>query len=72
MQTGHLFVLIRIWAGGGVGAPLNRFKPSSGVFLLTVPGRCFIYGYLCYFCLVLLCFHARLFVDAFVRLLGKD
>ena len=24
--------------------------------------------HLCYFCLVLLCFHARLFVDAFIAL----
>ena len=53
MQTGHLCVLIRILAGGWVDAPLNRFKPSSGLFLLTVPGRCFFCGS---FVLFLSCF----------------
>ena len=28
--------------------------------------------HLCYFCLVLLCFHARLFVDALVSSAGKE
>ena len=28
-------------------------------------------GHLCYFCLVLLCFHARLFVDASLSPAGK-
>ena len=44
MQTKHLCVLIHIWTKGEVGAPLNRFKPSSKIFLLTVPRRCFICG----------------------------
>ena len=30
--------------GSEVGAPLNRFKPSSKIFLLTVPRRCFFCG----------------------------
>ena len=38
--------------GAGVGAPFNRFKPSSKIFLLTFPGRCFFLEHLCYFCLV--------------------
>ena len=29
-------------------------------------------GHLCYFCLVLLCFHARLFVDALCSPAGKE
>ena len=29
---------------GEVGAQLNRFKPSSKIFLLTVPRRCFFCG----------------------------
>ena len=28
--------------------------------------------HLCYFCLVLICFHARLFVDALWSLAGKE
>ena len=64
MQTKHLCVLINIQTKGEVGAPLNRFKPSSKILLLTVPRRCFFCGSLYYFRLVLICFHARLFVDA--------
>ena len=44
MQTKHLLVLIHIWTKGEVGAPLNRFKPSSKIFLLTVQRRCFFCG----------------------------
>ena len=44
VRVGHLCVLVRVWTGGGVGAPLGRSRPSSGVFLLTVPGRCFFCG----------------------------
>ena len=40
MQTKHLCVLIHIRTKGEVGAPFNRFKPSSKRFLLTVPSRC--------------------------------
>ena len=32
MQTKYLCVLIHIWIKGEVGAPLNRFKPSSKIF----------------------------------------
>ena len=32
MQTKHLCVLILISTKGDVGAPLNRFKPSSKIF----------------------------------------
>ena len=56
---------------GEVGAPLNRFKSSSKIFLLTVPRRCFFCGSFIIFCLVLLCFHARLFVDALFSTAGK-
>ena len=38
---------------GVVGAPLNRFKPSSKLFFLTVHRRCFFCGS---FMLVLSCF----------------
>ena len=44
MQTKHLCVLIHFWTKGEVGAPLNRFKPSSKIFLLTVPSRYFFCG----------------------------
>ena len=44
MQTKRLCVLIHIWTKGEIGAPLNRFKPSSKIFLLTNPRRCFFCG----------------------------
>ena len=53
MQTKHLCVLIHIWTKGEVGAPLNWFKPSSKIFLFTVPRRCFFCGS---FMLFLSCF----------------
>ena len=43
MQTKHLRVLIHTWTKGEVGA-LKRFKPSSQIFLLTVPRRYFFCG----------------------------
>ena len=43
MQTKHKCVLIHIGTKVRL-APLNRFKPSSKIFLLTVPRRYFIYG----------------------------
>ena len=42
MQNKHLCVLIYIWTKGEVG--LSQFKPSSKIFLLTVPRRCFFCG----------------------------
>ena len=33
--------LIHTWTKGEVGALWNQFKPSSIIFLLTVPRRCF-------------------------------
>ena len=44
MQTKHLCVLIHIWTKGEVSASWNWFKPSSKIFLLTVPMRCFFCG----------------------------
>ena len=44
MQIKHLFVLIHVGIKGEVDAPLNQFKPSSKIFLLTVPNRCFFCG----------------------------
>ena len=58
MQARRLNVLVRIWAGGGVGAWLNRFMPSSKIFLLTVPGQgCFYRSYVLFlfWFVVLLC-----------------
>ena len=71
MQTKHLCILIHILTKGEVGAPLNRLKPSSKIFLLTVPRWCFFYGVFMLFCFALLCFHARLFVDALCSPAGK-
>ena len=53
MQTKHLCVLIHIWTKGEVSAPLNRFKPSSKIFLLTFSWRSFFCGS---FMLFLSCF----------------
>ena len=45
MQTNHLCVLIHIiWTKGEVGALFNWLKPSSKIFLLTIPMRCFFCG----------------------------
>ena len=60
MQTKHLCVLIHIWTRGEVDALLNRFKPSSKIFLLTVLRRCFFCGSFMLFLSCLLCFHVRL------------
>ena len=54
-----------------VGAPLNWFKPSSKFFYRLFQGGASFVDYLCCFCLVLLCLHARLFVDALWSLAGK-
>ena len=44
MQTKLLYVLTHIGTKGEVGAPWNRFKPSSKIVLLTVPRRYFFRG----------------------------
>ena len=44
MQTKHLCVLIHIWTKGKVGVLWNRSKPSSKIFLLTVPRQYFFCG----------------------------
>ena len=49
---------------GEVGAPLNRFKPSSKIFLLTVPRGCLFCGSFMLFLSCFVMFHARLFVGA--------
>ena len=56
MQTKHLCVFIHICTMGEVGAPLNRFKPSSKIFLLTAPRGNFFFGSAMLFlsCLVML------------------
>ena len=53
--------------------PWNRFKPPSKIFLLTVPRRCFFCGtfMLFIYVLFLLCFRARLFIDALWSTAGK-
>ena len=72
MQTKHLGVLIHICTKVEVVAPLNRFKPSSKFFYWPFQGGASFLDHLCYFCLVLLCFHARLFVDALVSSARKE
>ena len=50
---------------------MSPFKPSSKIFLLMVPRRCFFMDHLCYFCLVLVCFRVRLCIDVLWSLAGK-
>ena len=65
MQTKHLCVLVHIWTKGEVGVPLNWFKLYSKYFYWPFQGDASSVDHLCFFCLFLLCFHVRLFVDAF-------
>ena len=44
--------------------PLNRFKTSGKIFLLTVTRRCFFCGSIMLFLSCFVMLHARLFVDA--------
>ena len=52
MQTKYLCVLIHIWIKGEVGAPWNRFKPSSKIFYWRFQGVTSFVDLLCFFCLV--------------------
>ena len=52
MQTKYLCVLIHIWTKGEVGAPWNRFKPSSKIFYWPFQGGTSFVDLLCFFCLV--------------------
>ena len=53
MQTKYLCVLIHIWIKGEVGAPLNRFKPSSKIFYWPFQaGASFLDLFMFLFCLM--------------------
>ena len=67
-QTKHLCVLIYIWTKGEVGAPLNRFKPSSKIFYWPFQGGTSFVDLLWFFCLV---FAMHLFASVCMCLLGK-
>ena len=72
MQTKYLCVLIHIWIKGEVGAPFNRFKPSSKIFYWPFQGGTSFVELLC-FCSVwcLLCLCARMFICALWSPAGK-
>ena len=72
MQTIHLCVLIHIETKGEVGAPLNRFKPSSKI-VFTDRSKAVLLLWIIYVIsvLFLLCFRARLFIDALCSPAGK-
>ena len=72
MHTKYLCVLIHIWIKGEVGAPWNRFKPSSKIFYWPFQGGTSFVNLLC-FCsvLCLLCLCARLFICALWSPAGK-
>ena len=72
MQTKHLCVLIPIWTKSEAGAPWNWFKPSSKIFLLTVPRRCFFCGsFMLFLSCLLLCFMHVCLLMPCTHLLGK-
>ena len=56
MQTKHLCVLIHIWTKVEVGAPLNRFKPSSKIFYWPFQGGTSFVDLLCVFFLSCGCY----------------
>ena len=72
MQTKYICVLIHIWIKGEVGAPWNRFKPSSTIFYWPFEGGTSFVDLFC-FCsvLCLLCLWARLFICALWSPAGK-
>ena len=62
MQTKYLCVYIHIWIKGEVGAPLNRFKPSSEIFYWPFQGGTSFVDLLCFcsvLCLLCLCILGR-------------
>ena len=59
MQTKHLCVLIHIWTKGAVGAPLNRFKPSSKIFCWPFQGGTSFVDLLCFFLSCVCCAFVR-------------
>ena len=69
MQTKDLCVLIHIWTEGEVGAPLNRFKPSSKVLYWLFQGgtSCLVLAMpLCasvHMCLVVTCWERADLLD---------
>ena len=66
------FCFLNIWTNGGVGAPFNGFKPSSKIFLLTVPKAVLLLWIIYIISVVfLLCFRVRLFTDALWSPAGK-
>ena len=70
VPTRHLCVLVRVWAGGGVVAPLGRCGPFSEYF--TGCARAVLLLWIIYVILsCLLCFHERLVVDALWSPAGK-
>ena len=61
----HVNLLIHILTKGEVGV----VKPSSKIFLLTVPRRTSFVEYLCYLCLVFM--RSRLFIAVMLSPAGK-
>ena len=71
-RQGNLCVLINIWTKGEVGAPFNRFKPSSKIFYWPFQGGTSFVDLLCFFSvLCLLCLCMRLFICALWSPAGK-
>ena len=60
----YVFILIHTWTKAEAGTWWNRFKPSNKFFYWPFEVDASFVDHICYFCLVLLCFLARLFIDA--------
>ena len=71
MQIKHICVLIHIWTKGEIGAPLNRFKPSSKIFYWPFQCGTSFVDLLCFSVLYLLCLCTNLLHVPCGHLLGK-
>ena len=71
MQTKYLCVLIHIWTKGEVGTPSNGLKPSSKIFYWPFQVSLLLWIIYVISVLFLLCFRARLFIDALWSPAGK-
>ena len=83
MQSKHLCVLIHIWTEDEIGAPLNRFKPSSKTFywpfqcgtsfvdfyVFFLSCVCYAFVPVCLLCLVVTCWERA---DLFAFIYGVD
>ena len=71
MRAGHMCVLVCVWAGVGVGAPLNQFGPSGGIFSDHYGAVLLLWSFCVCSVLCLLCICMCLFICALWSPAGK-